>query len=368
VLGMHYQQGLSQDEIGVRLGLTKATINMRLHAARSRLRRRLNMNEQEMNLTRTGSVVEAHGSLVTLRFKAGDSPLIFSKLTSGREELCVVRALPDGLVQAVSVRPGAIWTPGQAVEDTREHFSGSIDPSGLIFASNPGALLDTGIKSIDIFSPLSSGGVTGLFCSWGLGGLVLAPELVGRLEKGSGRQTIVAFVPPVQSEQQWREVNGEITLGSHRIEMLYLPVDDPVHREFVAGAQGLDAKIVLSRRLAELDIWPCIDPIRSCSTLSVEERSRVAGEVRELLSQYYRLQFTDESDRSLTPDEWTVVKRARLANLFLGQPFFVAEPYTNRPGVYADPGETLETFRGILAGKFDGKGKAAFSMTGATPK
>jgi F0F1-type ATP synthase beta subunit len=237
-------------------------------------------------------------------------------------------------------------------------------------ASTSESQIQVGIKSIDIFSPLAKNGLTGIFAEWGLGLLVLMPELLGRLEKLPDRHTVFAFLPPLRNVNQWREVNGEIAVGTKRLEVFYIPVADPLRSNFIKTIQYTNSTLVLSRRLAEQDIWPCVDPRRSCSEVRTEQGHQIADRVREVLEQYYTLQFSTsaEANRTLSSQEWKEIRRARLASQFLSQPFFVAEPYTDRPGIYADQGQSEKTFERILAGDYDDRPKNSLSMIGSEPQ
>ncbi len=362
VLAMHYEDGLSQAEIGAKLGLSKGVVNMRLHSARKRLRRRLAMNEET---PRIGTVESVEGALITLRFD--NPPLCLSRLESDRDSLCVVRALTDGLVQAIAARPRSIWTIGQQVTDTGEPFLDALPDEQVVGVggSTGGSMLRTGIKTIDIFAPLAQSGTTAIFAESGVGVLVLLPELVFRLDKPENRHTFLTFRPRVADEKQWREVNAEITAGSRKLEIYFIPVEDPIRQSFIDGVVGVGSKLVLSRTLAEQSVWPAIDPLRSSSSLPGSE---VADKVRGLIRDYYQLQFSPESSRTLNSGELDAVRRGRLALHFLGQPFFVAEPYTGKPGLDASPEVAVETFEVILAGRLDGMNRQAFVMTGDSVK
>lgn len=372
MLGLHYQRGLSHAEIGAKLGISNGTVNMRLHAIRTRLRRRLKMNDETTQSLGTGIVQSAEGALVTLQFTPGTRPKLFSRLTSDRDSLCVVRCLPDGLAQAVVTRDWSIWTAGQEVRDTGEAFLDALPDSVAIgIASRPTyktTPLLTHIKSIDLFAAMAQGGVTGLFAEWGVGLLVLLPEILHRIDDPGNRQTLYVFVPPILSEAQWREVNAEAGCGSRQIEVIYLPVADPIAPAILNSVTGLDTRLVLSRSLTEQGIYPSIDPIRSRSNVGV--RSETAQQVCDLIRRYYTLQFsTDpEAARSLTSQEWAEIRRARLAMRFLSQPFYVAEPYTGISGVDADPVVAEQTFAAILDGRYDGHPVSEFTMAGDSPR
>jgi len=232
--------------------------------------------------------------------------------------------------------------------------------------------LETGIKSIDVFAPMTQSGATGIFTEWGLGVLVLLPEIIRNIDIDDNRQTILVFLPPMKTVQHWKELDAEITLGSRAVSIVYLPVEDPISTGFVNSINGLSTKIVLSRRLSEQSIWPSIDPLVCWSARheSEPDAAMVACRVRDLLSTYYRLQFSTEPEarHALNEDEALLVQRARKALRYLSQPFYVAEPYTKHPGVFVSGQEARRGFEGILSGEFDDLHKDAFTMTGALPR
>lgn len=321
-----------------------------------------------------GTVEGSFGPLINLRFSPQAIPPLFARLDSGPDSLCVVRVQTDGFVQAIPTRTGSIWVPGQGVNDSGRPFLGAITDrvaSEVIQSPHYGTTpLFTGIKTIDVFAPLVQGGQAGVFAEWGVGLLVLLPEMVMRLDKSDNRQAIYAFVPPIQDDNQWQEVNAELTVGSKSLEIYYVPVEDPLTVNFASQLSNLDAKLVLSRALAEQGVYPSIDPVRSSSQFQDAGRSRVASGVCKLIERYFELQFSSgpESKRRLQPEEWLQVRRARLAIKFLSQPFYVAEPYTGIPGLDADVGRAAQTFAGILSGEYDALKWDSFSMTGDSPK
>ena len=329
------------------------------------------MSENTLRPTGIGRVLEADGVLVTLQFNENEAPLIFSRLSSDCGPLCVVRRISEKTVQAAAEMPDRIWTPGQEVKDSSEPFSGRISTeiaeSMIRETARENDALETGIKVVDLFAPMVKSGSTGIFAEWGLGALVLIPELVLRLDRLGARQTIYVFVLPIRGEQEWRDINAEAPADSKNVDVYYIPVADPITASFVDHFKALDTKLVLSRRMAEQNIWPAIDPLRSGSLARPGDRSQLADKVRELIRQYYALQFS-EGLRSLNESDWLTVRRGRLATHFLGQPFFVAEPYTGQPGLQTSVNSAAETFGKVLSGQYDDYRKDAFSMAGDTPK
>jgi len=379
---LHYERGLSQQEIAQKLSLSVGAVNMRLHSARSRLKRRLTfMTEITHSIDNPGRIQEVDGRYITMQFAPNATPPIFTKLSGqAGDTLCVVQHLSAGRVAAISSRPGSIWTPGQEVRDSGNHYSDAIDPQAIgqiveaKAVARSGSPLVSGIKSIDMFAPLTQSGTLGIFAEWGLGVLVLLPELIHSLDKPNNRQSILAFVPPVENEQHWKDLNAEITLGSINVSIAYIPVADPIKLSFNDSVSNLDARIVLGRHLAEQAIWPCIDPLvcrskRLDSSTESADHNDLVKQIGTLIRSYYSLQFSmgDADRHTLTPDELQTIQRARKAVRYLSQPFFVAEPYTNRPGVFVDPEDARKTFADILSGVHDGTHRDAFYMTGGTP-
>ncbi len=383
VLGLHYEAGLSHQEIATRLNLTVSTVNMRLHAARTRLRRRLRiMNDPTTQPHHSGRVQDADGPIVIVQFAPNATPPIFSHLLSeGKENVCVVQHLSAGRVRAIATRPDAIWTPGQEVFATGEPFTQSLDLATvrqliqtLRPASSGVTALESGIKTIEVFAPLTQGGVTGIFTEWGLGVLVLLPELIQRLDQEDNRQTFFVLMPSIRDMTHWQEIIPELTVGTRNLQIVYLPVLDPILPAFISAVQDLDTTLVLTRRLAEQAIWPCLDPL-ACHSRRLNhvdarpDQDTLACDLRQLLRRYYTLQFSlgDEARHALSQEEEQTIQRARKTIRFLSQPFFVAEPYTGKPGVFVTSEDAIQGFAGILAGRYDILSKETFYMVGAAP-
>jgi RNA polymerase sigma factor (sigma-70 family) len=380
VVRMFYAEGLSQQEIAARTQITVSAVNSRLHRARAGLRRRLIPMSEPQNLPgNPGTVVEGAGAVVTLQFAPGRTPALLSRLESGGHALCVCQQLTAGRVRAVTEDYQAIWTPGQEASDTGEPFLTALDsvirhlsPAAFGAGKAGDTALATGIKTIDLFAPLTQGGSTAVVAEWGLGTLVLLPELLHNLEGDTARQAFFIFTQPVADTKQWGEVIAEMPAGMWALPIVYLPVSNPYAALPESLAGQFSTVLTLSRRLAEQAIWPCIDPLRSRSNGALPEgdsrRTDCAEAVRALLRQYYALQMeTDAAERPLTPAEWLQVRRARKALRLLSQPFHVAEPYTGRPGVVASVEDAIESFNSIVEGRFDSQSVEAFYMVGAAP-
>ncbi|GCE19232.1 hypothetical protein [Dictyobacter kobayashii] len=282
---------------------------------------------------------------------------------------------------------------------------------------------ETGIKSIDLLAPIPYGGIYNLIGPLGLGKLVIVEELIHNLvtrkhgftvavtmgetsyeatnlgtsivEIHTQAQTAVIFEP--QSEKP--EVSLQLIqvglgvarqLRSQGHEVLLL-IDEQVtkyaralHLPGLAAAvraagittlllnqdeeegQAADGQIVMSRPLAEQRLYPAVDRQLSTSTLLQSnitdlEHQHTAQQVRALLQQAAALQ----QQTTHSPQDLQLLHRATRLNLFLTQPFFVAETFSGIPGEYLSLAETLSSIQGLLSGRYDSLPEATFSFVGA---
>ncbi|MEG2262527.1 MAG: F0F1 ATP synthase subunit beta, partial [Raoultibacter sp.] len=156
------------------------------------------------------------------------------------------------------------------------------------------------------------------------------------------------------------------------VQAVYVPADDLTDPAPATTFTHLDAKTVLSRSIAELGIYPAVDPLESTSrALDVqtigEEHYRVATGVQELLQNYADLQdiIAILGMDELSEEQKLVVNRARKIQQFLGQPFHVAVVFTGLPGVYVKLEDTIRSFAEILDGKCDAIPEQCFRNKGA---
>ena len=155
------------------------------------------------------------------------------------------------------------------------------------------------------------------------------------------------------------------------VQAVYVPADDLTDPAPAATFAHLDATTVLSRSIAELGIYPAVDPLDSTSRILDphvlgEEHYAVARGVQEVLQKYRDLQdiIAILGMEELSDEDKLTVSRARKIQRFLSQPFFVAEVFTGSPGKYVPLSETLRGFREILDGKHDELPEGAFYMVG----
>ena len=155
------------------------------------------------------------------------------------------------------------------------------------------------------------------------------------------------------------------------IQAVYVPADDLTDPGVATTFTHLDATTVLSRQIAELGIYPAVDPLDSTSRILDphivgEEHYAVARAVQKILQRYRDLQdiIAILGIDELSDDDKMAVSRARKIQKFLSQPFFVAQQFTGTPGKYVPLKDTIQAFKGLVEGKYDHLPEQAFYMVG----
>ncbi|MBN9542205.1 MAG: F0F1 ATP synthase subunit beta, partial [Alphaproteobacteria bacterium] len=155
------------------------------------------------------------------------------------------------------------------------------------------------------------------------------------------------------------------------VQAIYVPADDLTDPAPAASFAHLDATTVLSRQIAELGIYPAVDPLDSTSQMLDpavigEEHYNVAREVQRVLQTYKSLQdiIAILGMDELSEEDKLIVARARKIQRFLSQPFHVAEVFTGSPGKLVALEDTIKGFKGLVEGEFDDLPEAAFYMVG----
>lgn len=191
--------------------------------------------------------------------------------------------------------------------------------------------------------------------------------LLGRIPSQTGYQPTLFSEMGSLQERITSTQDGSIT----SIQAVYVPADDLTDPAVVATFSHLDGTIVLSRQIADLGIYPAIDPLEGYSNILDpkivgEEHYRVANEVVKTLKRYKELQdiISILGMEELSEEDKTTVARARKIQKFLSQPFYVAEVFTGREGKYVPLEETVAGFKKIISGEMDDKKEDAFYMKG----
>ena len=191
--------------------------------------------------------------------------------------------------------------------------------------------------------------------------------LLGRMPSAVGYQPTLATEMGQMQERITSTKSGSIT----SVQAVYVPADDLTDPAPANTFAHLDATTVLSRKIAELGIYPAVDPLDSTSRILTpeivgDEHYNCAQRVKLTLQRYKELQdiIAILGMDELSEDDKLIVHRARRVQRFLSQPFHVAEQFTGLPGVLVDINDTIKAFNDILDGKYDQYPEAAFNLKG----
>lgn len=253
--------------------------------------------------------------------------------------------------------------------------SGVLDKTALVFGQMnepPGARLRVGLTGLTMAEHFRDQGqdvllfIDNIFRFTQAGAEVSA--LLGRLPSAVGYQPNLAEEMGELQERITSTDKGSVT----SVQAVYVPADDITDPAPATTFAHLDSTIVLSRQLAELGLYPAVDPLDSTSTILSpatvgEEHYRVAREVQRILQRYKDLQdiIAILGMEELSEADKQVVGRARRIQRFLSQPFHVAEVFSGIKGQYVPLKETIKGFTEIIDGKHDDKPESAFYMKGS---
>jgi F-type H+-transporting ATPase subunit beta len=254
--------------------------------------------------------------------------------------------------------------------------SGVIDKTALVYGQMnepPGARMRvalTGLTMAEYFRDIQNQDVLlfidNIFRFIQAGSEVSA--LLGRMPSAVGYQPTLGTDVGALQERITSTKKGSIT----SVQAVYVPADDLTDPAPAATFAHLDATTVLSRQIAELGIYPAVDPLDSTSRILDphvigEDHYEVARGVQAILQKYNELQdiIAILGMEELSDEDKLTVARARKIQRFLSQPFFVAEQFTGTPGKYVPLKETIRGFKEILAGKYDDLPESAFYMVGS---
>ncbi|OHB90392.1 MAG: F0F1 ATP synthase subunit beta, partial [Planctomycetes bacterium RIFCSPHIGHO2_12_FULL_52_36] len=285
------------------------------------------------------------------------------------------------LIRNIATEHGGVSTFAGVGERTREgndlylemKESGVLDKTVLVFGQMnepPGARLRVGLTALtmaEYFRDVEGQDVLlfidNIFRFVQAGSEVSA--LLGRMPSAVGYQPTLATEMGDLQERITSTKKGSIT----SMQAIYVPADDFTDPAPVATFPHLDSTIWLSRQIAELGIYPAVDPLRSTSRILDpkvvgEEHYQVAREVQRILQRYKELQdfIAILGMEELSEEDKVLVGRARRIQKFLSQPFFVAEQFTGSKGKYVPLQETIKSFKEVVEGKYDRLPEQAFYM------
>jgi RNA polymerase sigma factor (sigma-70 family) len=385
----------SHQDIANFLGLSAATVNNRVHAARTKLKRRmLTMVTQTFQThalpddfaNRIGRLIEARGNVVDILFDPNAMPDILSELAVSDEanrraiNVQVVQRPGAGIVRGIAGLPIDGLLRGSTVLRSGRQAPMNLDDFGRIvpllagpspMAAGAGKLLETGIKVIDVMCPLVAGGSVVIAGGAGVGLFAVAYELVRRLCGGNERVSLFPLVPlspclppdgSLAAEVR-QESGNEGTVGS--VQTFYFGTEDaPWTRERLEALAAADVVIHLTRERIAAKVYPAVDVLTSRSRLLEtkavgEEHVATAERVRDALAALWA-----DRGRSQSDADGLMLERALKLQNYFTQPFYIAEPFTKRPGSTVTVTEALQTCRDILDGRYDTVPVGAFYFKG----
>lgn len=252
--------------------------------------------------------------------------------------------------------------------------SGVIDKTAMVFGQMnepPGARMRVGLTGLTIAEYFRDQGkdvllfIDNIFRFTQAGSEVSA--LLGRMPSAVGYQPTLATEMGALQERITSTKKGSVT----SVQAVYVPADDLTDPAPATTFAHLDSTIVLARGLAELGLYPAVDPLDSSSTILDprivgEEHYQVARGVQKVLQRYKELQdiIAILGMEELSDNDKVIVNRARKMQRFLSQPFNVAETFSGIPGKYVPLKETVKGFKAILDGEYDHVGEQEFYMKG----
>jgi RNA polymerase sigma factor (sigma-70 family) len=389
---LFYIHECSHQDIANFLGISATTVNNRLHAACSKLKDRMLTMVAETLQThglpddfanRIGRLAGTRGDVIEALFDPQSLPDLLAELAVSDEAnrrtitVQVVQRPGRGIVRGVIASPSGKAQRGATVLNSLRHAEAPID--GNTFSrvvrllAGPRRrklepkLLETGIKVFDVLCPLVVGGTVAIAGEFGAGTTVVMEELVRRLSGGADRISLFTLV------QRWKEEDfsyaaelkkdgfSEGTIGAVQT-FFFRAGDGPWTTERLAELASFGTVIHLSRGMAERKIYPCVDPRTSRSELL---ETKAVGDKHAAIAVRVKQALTLLLDPALaeTADQLTSERARKLANFF-SQPFFCAEPWTNRPGSHVGVAEALRTCAEILEGVHDDLPTADFYFAG----
>jgi RNA polymerase sigma factor (sigma-70 family) len=386
----------SHQDIAVFLGLPVATVNNRLHAARAKLKERMlaMVNETfhahalpDDFANRIGRLIEARGAVVEALFNPDAPPDVLTELAvsdeANRRAVAVQVFQPPsgGLVRGIALAQAGALPRGSTVLSSGNqsetpvnlHELGRILPQlagPSPISTGAARLLETGIKVIDVMCPLVAGGnaiIAGELCN----PTYTLYELTHRLKDGPDGLKLFALL------QVWRDAprgfsfaaslkeEGLADIPCGAVQQFFLRAEDgPWTASRLSLLEPFDVVIRFSRDLARARVYPAVDVVTSRSRLFQTnavstEHVAIAERVRQAIAALWAA----DPHAGHGADALMLERALKLQNYFT-QPFFVTEPWTERPGTTVRLAEALQTCRDILDGRYDDLPTDAFHFSG----
>jgi RNA polymerase sigma-70 factor (ECF subfamily) len=397
---LFFVHACSHQDIATFLNLSVTTVNNRLHAARLKLKRRMQMVTETLHshglpddfANRIGRLIGTRGNMVEMLFDPAAMPDILAELAVSDEanrravNVQVVQRPSPGVVRGIATSPIDVLPHGSTVMSSGRHALTPVGSAELdvfvrsltgnaVVADEQLRQLETGIKVIDVMCPLVAGGTLAIAGDAGAGLTVLMEELVRRLSGGRDRLTMFIMMPgptpewpgPLKpgfshAEELKKDGYSEGTKGA--VQTFFLrPEPGPWTAARLAALAPFDVVFHLSRERGGARIWPAVDVLTARSRLL---ETKAIGAAHAMTAQRVRqaLAALWAGERSNAGADALMRERALKVQNYFTQPFFCAEPYTKRPGVTVGGADALRTCQQILDGDCDDVPTDAFFFSG----
>jgi RNA polymerase sigma factor (sigma-70 family) len=392
----------SHQDVATFLGLSVATVNNRLHAARTHLKQRmLTMVTDTLHAnglpddfaSRIGRLIETRGDIVEVLFDPTSPPDLMSELTVSDEArkqgvtIQVMQRPGGGLVRGIATAPVTALPRGATVLNARRRATAPINHMQLerllpllAAATTDGRqsneIVETGIKVIDVMCPIRAGGSVAIAGEYGTGITVNMEEIVRRISKSVHPVTLFVLYPPPSdiwppsldekrsiADELMAEGYSEGTVGS--VQTFFVGGEhQPWTTEKLAKLASIDTVIHLTRNMILQKNYPGIDLLTTRSRLVDDnligaEELDIVRRAREAIILLRAAECAPQAGA-----EAVALQRARKLQAFFSQPFFVAEPFNKRPGSYVSRTDALRGCREILDGRHDDLPTETFYFTG----
>jgi RNA polymerase sigma factor (sigma-70 family) len=392
----------SHQDIAVFLGLPVATVNNRLHAARSKLKERmLAMVTETFHshalpddfANRIGRLIDARGSVVEALFDPNAPPGILTELAVSDEAnrravaVQVIQPPSGGIVRGIALSPADALPRGSTVLSSGNQSETPVNLDELArilpqlagpspIASGAARLLETGIKVIDVMCPLVAGGNAILAGELATGPAVTLYELTYKLKDSPGGLKLFTLLP------LWREAppgwsfsaslkeEGFADIPCGAVQHFFLRAEDgPWAESRLSLLDPFDVVIRFSRKLAGARVYPAVDVLTSRSRLFQtnvlgDEHVEIAERTRQAIAALSAAEHRAGREAGPTSNDALMLERALKLQNYFTQPYFVAEPWHGRSGTTVSLAESLQTCRDILDGRYDDLPADAFYFSG----
>jgi len=418
IVYLFYIREHTQEEVASYTGFSKSTVNNRLFSARKILKRRLfdmvkdTIKSKKMpdDFAHTvGKIVRVQGPIIDARTDSRGASSLFDcwtiadRVDKSNSRMTIIQREVDGKLRLINLGDEKKLKVGSKIRASKKEQPSPVSDELLkkaITAISPSKdgktrLCETGIKIIDLMSPLPAKGTVGLFGLYGIGRSILVMELYHRLINTNNKLNVVYFVSQEEAINLRTMIDREPNFPPDKdetLETFWLVTSKATDPDYTSTNKIIDSSLFFSPLLSCRDLYPSIDCVNSTSKLLRgnivnKEHKETACRVGELLKKSRRLSFdrpfleyvamgaykkarqwyhdtAKKNNRAQSPEEQTIAARVRKLELFFTQPFFTTESFTKVAGMKVSLKDTIDGCRAIVDGAVDDIPENAFAFSG----